>query len=74
MSKPRYLKLLAVVEEDYKPITGEITVENGIWDCENVIGIKLTDDFTVIDDAEFWPEVAEFLERVLGLAEERSNE
>ena len=74
MSKPKYLKLLAVVEEDYKPISGEITVENGNWNCENVMCIKLKDDFAVIDDVEFWSEAAEFLELVLALAEERSNE
>ncbi len=45
MSKPRYLKLLAVVEEDYKPISGEITFENGSWRCENVVTIKLNNDF-----------------------------
>lgn len=75
MSKPKYLKLLAVVEEDYTPITGElIPLDNNSWSCENVMSIKLTDGFTVIDDSEFWSEAAEFLRRVLAIAKERSNE
>lgn len=45
MSKPKYLKLLAVVEEDYKPVSGEITFEDDNWSCGNVVTIKLDDDF-----------------------------
>jgi hypothetical protein len=71
----KYLKLLAVVEgEDYEPITGKITAEGNVWDCEHVMGIKLTEDFTFIDDVEFWSEAAVFLKCVLAIAEERSNE
>jgi len=75
MSKPKYLKLLMIVEEDYTPITGElIPLDNNSWSCENVMSIKLTDGFAVIDDNEFWSEAAEFLRRVLAIAKERSNE
>ena len=71
----KYLKLIAVVEDDYVPITGQITTEPGtnIWDSENVMAIRLKDNFAVIDDVEFQEELGEFLERVLVLAEERSN-
>jgi len=74
MNKPRYLKLLAIVEEGYKPITGRIAAEKDVWDCENVMSIKLKNDFSVINGSDFWDDLREFLESVLTLAAERSDE
>jgi len=65
----KYLKLLAVVEEDYEPISGNLRVEDGIWSCENVLSIKLNDDFSVIEPTPF----NEFVDLVLIEARERSN-
>ena len=66
----KYLKLLAVVEENYEPITGRIKEENGIWYCENVMSIKLNDDFSVADHLP----VDVFIDAVLKEAKERTNE
>jgi hypothetical protein len=49
----KYLKLLAIVEEDYESISGNLKVEGDIWSCENVLSIKLNDDFSVIEPAPF---------------------
>lgn len=66
----RYLKLLAVVEEDYEPISGNLKVEGNIWSCENVLSIKLKDDFRVINPPPF----NEFVETVLAEARSRVDE
>ena len=70
----KYLKLLAVVEEDYEPITGKITEENGLWFCENVMSIKLRDDFTYpkTNDERF--SVDTFINSVLDLARSKTDE
>ena len=74
MSKPKYLKLLAVVEEDYEPVVGRITEENGLYHCENVMSIKLNENFDrpKVSDKRF--SVDTFIDSVLDLAKERSNE
>jgi len=74
MSKPRYLKILAVVEEDFKPISGKITVEKGNWHCENVITIKLGDDFQPKHVEEMDALIPLFIASVLRAAEGESNE
>jgi hypothetical protein len=75
--KVRYLKLLAVVEEDFRPIAGKIEFENEEWKCENVLSIKLNDDFMLPEDLEkdFLETVKEkFIETVLELSKKRSRE
>lgn len=67
----KYLKLLAIVEEDYKPITGKILVEGDIWACENVLSAKLNDDFSIMDDEL---PVDEFINSVLDLARSMVDE
>jgi len=75
MSKPKYLKLLAIVEEDYKPITGKVRFINDSWHCENVATIKLDDNFApVTQEDDIKEELFEFLGDVLALAREKSNE
>jgi len=70
----KYLKLLAVVEEDYEPITGEITQVGDLYHCENVMSIKLGDDFIrpEINNRQF--SIDAFIDSVLELARKRSNE
>ena len=73
MSSSKYLKLLAIVESDYKPITGEITCKDDNWVCENVLTIKLKEDFSV-ESPTLVSDLGHFLESVLIIAEERYNE
>lgn len=70
MSKTKYLKILAIVEEDYEEVTGNLKVEDGIWSCENVLSIKLKDDFRVMEPPPF----NEFVEAVLAEARRRVDE
>lgn len=70
----KYLKLLAVVEEDYEPITGKITEENGLWFCENVMSIKLRDDFTRAKTNDERFSVDTFINSVLDLARSKTDE
>jgi hypothetical protein len=71
----KYLKLLVIVEEDYKPITGEVKFINDTWHCENTVSIKLDDDFVPVPPEEVVKaEFFSFLGLVLDLAKERSNE
>jgi hypothetical protein len=46
MNKPKYLKLIAVVEEGYKTISGGLS-EKAWSKCDNVLSIKLEDDFSL---------------------------
>lgn len=75
MSKPKYLKFLAIVEEDYKPITGKVRFINDTWHCENVMTIKLKDDFVLnVESEELEARFLEFVDDVLQMAREKSNE
>lgn len=76
----KYLKLLAVVEEDYKMISGNLDPD---WQCDNVLSIKLNDDFSLPDekeDEEFSVEeglnvfIYHVLEAVKTKSKERSDE
>ena len=66
----RYLKILAIVEEDYEAISGHLRVDGDIWSCENVLSIKLKDDFRVIEPPPF----NEFVDAVLAEARSRVDE
>ena len=75
-AKPRFLKLIAVVEDNFVPITGQITTEPGTnsWESENVITFKLDEDFAPISSAEeVGNKCADFLIAVLETAKERAN-
>ena len=76
MSKPKYLKLLAVVEENYKPISGMISIEDGDVVSDNVLTIKLNDDFSLNEesDEEFSTLMSTFVGLALRDAKERSDE
>ena len=74
-AKPKFLKLLAIVEENYKPISGELKFEENSWHCENVITVKLNDDFTpTLPVEEVGAKFGDFISAVLEEAKERSNE
>lgn len=75
MSKPKYLKLIAVVEDNYVPISGKITTEEGSWHSENVMTVKLDDNFAPIIGTELLESrFLEFAAGVLRMVREKSNE
>lgn len=79
MSKPKYLKLLAVVEEDYKSISGQISEsEDGVWESNHLMSIKLNDDFSLSSDPEDIEEFKDFFNKFIDMiledARKKSNE
>jgi len=75
MNKPKYLKLIAVVEENYKPICGTISIEDGDVVSENVMSFKLNDNFEImVEDGEREERFDKYMALILAEARLRSKE
>lgn len=74
MSKPKFLKLLAVIEEDYKAISGDIEFADGSWQCENVMTVKLTDNFDPESIQDFKYTFDKFIDLIMAEARLKSKE
>ena len=78
---PKYLKLIAIVEEGYETVTGKVEYSGDPleekWSSENVLSIKLNDDFSLPEDlSELDLEIIreQFVDDVLELARKRSKQ